>query len=148
MGQFGPLYAIQVSTRHGGYQVHNKNGFATTQQNKHGGRTGTCQSPTHTKNEPSDEVPVNGFVFIVERDFVAFHVFYMAALHNLHNDDAGHNGGTNDAKHVEALKAEHFINAEPGYGFAFVQNETQQHANEYVARHSHNGSDLEGKQKG
>lgn len=148
MRQFGPQYAIEVSACHGGYQIHNKHSFATTQQYEHGRRASTCQGPTHTKYESTNEVAVNGFVFIVEGDFVAFHVFDMAALHDLYNDDAGHNGGANDAKHVKALKTEHFINAEPGYGFAFVQNETQQHAYEYVARHSHNGSVLEGKQKG
>jgi|GEM_PF-1554083 hypothetical protein len=42
MGQLGPQYPIEVSTRHSGYQIHNKHGFATTQQYEHGRRAGTC----------------------------------------------------------------------------------------------------------
>lgn len=137
VGQFGTQFAVHISTCHGRQQIHNEHGMAGSHQDEHWSRAGARQRPSHAKDDATIQVAGNASVFVFDLDLLAGRILQVPAFDHLHNEDACQHGRTNDAVHVKALKTEHFINAEVGYSLAFVQGKPEQHAYQYISRHSH-----------
>lgn len=137
MWQFGAQLAIHISAGHGGQQVHDEYCVPCSHQDEHGAGAGACQSPTHAKNDAAVQVAGNALVFVLDQDLLAGCILQVLSFDELHNDDSSYHRRAYDAIHVKALETEHFINAEVGYRFAFVQCKAEQHAHQYISRHSH-----------
>jgi hypothetical protein len=52
----------------------------------------------------------------------------LKALDELHADEAHHHGGADHAVHVEALEAEHLLDAEPADDLGLEEDDAEEHA--------------------
>lgn len=131
--QFLTQQAVHKCTGHGKYQIHDEYGGAAAQQDEHRGRAGTCQGPAHPEYKASHEVAENAFLLVLDDDLFSLNITNLPPPDKLHNHDPGYHGAADDPEHVETLKAEHFKDPEPTYGFTLIKDESQQDTHHYIS---------------
>jgi hypothetical protein len=88
--------------------------------------TGPGQRPIRPQPMPKDESASNiagpaGRFFRDFDDLAIERFLAVQTLDDLRGDKGRHDGGKHDAKHVEALEMEHFLDAIPGRGFDLIR---------------------------
>lgn len=126
MGKFTAHHPVGKGAQQSADNNHTDDPIAVAEQHVHGSRAASDQGPAQSEYRPGQQVAGHTQFHGGIADKSVAQSFHFASLHERDNDDAQYHGGTNDAIHMEALKAKHLVNTEPGNGFRFGHNNAEE----------------------
>src|SRR5690606_16506319 len=139
MWQSGLQGAIGKGTHQSPYQ-HNEHGsMSRPDQDIYGTGTGPCQRPAQTKEDPAQHVPCKGYFMGGQYDLFPEQGFCPGALYPLYQKYAQGDGRTDDPVHMEGIKLEHFVNAEPRGGLRFIEDHPKEASQNHIEDILHSG---------
>ena len=113
---------------------HDKNPVAMAQHNKHGTGAGAQQCPAEAEDGACQQVAAHTQRYGFDVDSGIAQRAHTGAAHDGHGDGAHHDSSANDAIHVKALEAKHFVYAVPGDGLGLGHYDTEDDANQEKAK--------------
>mgnify|MGYP000953459512 FL=1 len=128
-----PEQSIDKCAGHRSDEIDDKYGVACAKQDKHWGGACTCNGPAAAEYKATDDISRISIGLVLDDDLLAFLVLDVPPFDDLDYDDTGDNSRSDDAEHMETLEPEHFIDPEPGSCFTLIQDEPQQHTNQYIS---------------